>query len=76
MISYVCDRCNQPVSRADLRSGRVEHLMDSPMQFELCFNCFVLLRGFLFPRDVPGARLPDLAGAAQPTSGGAGSIPG
>lgn len=47
MTHYTCDRCGQSVHRPDLRSGSVEHLTDSRLHFELCHNCFVVLRRFL-----------------------------
>jgi hypothetical protein len=47
MVRYECDRCQQPIQRRDLRSGRVDHLADSALSFELCFSCFVVLRAFL-----------------------------
>jgi len=59
MVNYVCDRCGQDIHRRDLRSGRVEHLVDSSLTFELCFNCHVSLKCFLTGSEVP-ALMPGL----------------
>jgi hypothetical protein len=53
VVSYFCDRCGLPVLRCDLRSGTVEHLVDSSVTFELCLGCFVSLRSFLQGSEVP-----------------------
>jgi hypothetical protein len=47
MVRYECDRCSQSVHPRDVRTGRVTHLTDSTLAFELCHNCFVVLRSFL-----------------------------
>ncbi len=47
MVSFTCDKCGEKVERAKLRSGRVSHLTEQDLTFELCPNCFINLQTWI-----------------------------